>query len=56
MPEHDPSFCATRWPGTPLIARVRPDNWASRRLFAKAGYGGMVVQPDHLIFRRESGA
>jgi spore coat polysaccharide biosynthesis protein SpsF len=48
--------CAQRWPGAPLVARIKPDNWASRRLFAKAGYGGMTVNPDHLIFRRESGA
>jgi len=42
---------ATRWPETPLVARIRPDNWASRRLFAKAGYGSVTVAPDHLIYR-----
>lgn len=41
---------AQRWPGVPLIARVKPDNWASRRLFSKAGFGGMIVHPDHLMF------
>ncbi len=44
---------AERWPGVPLLARVRPENWASRRLFAKAGYGAMVVAQDHLILRRD---
>lgn len=37
------------WPGTPLRASIKPDNWASRRLFAKAGYGRMLVAPDHLV-------
>lgn len=37
------------WPNIPLCARIKPDNWASRRLFAKAGYGRMIVAPDHLL-------
>ena len=46
--------CAgAQWPGHTLVARIKPDNWASRRLFAKAGYGNVTVAPDHLIYRRE---
>jgi len=44
---------ARRWPGVPLLARIKADNMASRRLFAKAGYGRVVVAPDHLIFHRD---
>jgi spore coat polysaccharide biosynthesis protein SpsF len=44
---------ARRWPGVPLRAKIKPDNWASRRLFAKAGFGGMIVAPDHLVFQRD---
>ncbi len=44
---------AKRWPGVALLARVRPDNWASRRLFVKAGYGNIVMAREHMILRRE---
>ena len=44
---------AKRWSGVSLIARVKPDNWASRRLFAKSGYGRTLVAPDHLIMYRD---
>lgn len=37
------------WPGVPLRARIRPDNWSSRSLFVRAGYGNMVVESDHII-------
>ena len=30
--------CHTRWPSAPLVAKVKRDNIASRRLFAAAGY------------------
>jgi len=42
-----------RWPGVPLLARVKPDNAASRRLFTRAGYGRMVVARDHIILHRD---
>jgi spore coat polysaccharide biosynthesis protein SpsF len=45
---------AVRWPGVDLLARVKPDNWPSRRLFARAGYGRVTVMPDHLVFHRSS--
>ena len=44
--------CAARWPDLPLIARIKPDNTPSRRLFARAGYGHVVVARDHLAYRR----
>lgn len=47
--------CAERWPGALLVARIRPDNWTSRRLFARAGFGEVTVAPDHLIYRRRAG-
>lgn len=42
--------CARRWPGLPLVARVRPHNLASVRLFAAAGYREKEVRDDHLVF------
>ena len=44
---------AKRWPGLPLIARIRPDNWSSRRAFAKAGYGDALMARSQLVLRRE---
>jgi RimJ/RimL family protein N-acetyltransferase len=44
--------CAERWPGAPLIARIKPDNLASRRLFVRAGYAEAGPAPDHLVFRK----
>ena len=46
---------AAQWPNCDLLARVKPENWASRRLFAKAGYGKTLVESDHLIMRLVSG-
>lgn len=46
---------ARRWPGTPLLARIRPDNWSSRRLFVKAGYGNAIMARSHMILRRDPG-
>jgi L-amino acid N-acyltransferase YncA len=45
---------ARRWPGLGLVARIKPDNAASRRLFTRAGYGRMVVERDHIVLHRES--
>ncbi len=45
---------AKRWPGVELIARVKPENWPSRRLFARAGYGRVTVAPGHLIYFRSA--
>jgi len=42
-----------RWPGLGLVARIKPDNAASRRLFTRAGYGRMVVERDHIVLHRE---
>jgi len=39
-----------RWPGRPLLARVKPDNRASRRLFERAGYELSATAPDHLVY------
>lgn len=45
---------ADRWPGVDLIARVKPGNWPSRRLFARAGYGHVTVAPGHLVYTRSA--
>jgi RimJ/RimL family protein N-acetyltransferase len=42
--------CAARWPGTPLIAKVKRDNHASQRLFAVAGYTPEEQNTDHVMF------
>jgi spore coat polysaccharide biosynthesis protein SpsF (cytidylyltransferase family)/biotin carboxylase/RimJ/RimL family protein N-acetyltransferase len=47
------ALAAVRWPGDPLLARIKPDNWASRRLFVKAGYGNIVMARSHMVLRRE---
>jgi spore coat polysaccharide biosynthesis protein SpsF len=44
---------ARHWPGVPLLARIKPDNWASRRLFVKAGYGNIVMARNHMILHRD---
>lgn len=41
------------WPGVPLLARIKPQNMESRRLFTNAGYGDVKVAPDHMIYRRD---
>ena len=43
--------CGAEWPGTALIARVKPANRASRRLFAAAGYEMAEAREDHLVYR-----
>lgn len=40
------------WPGSEAIARVRPDNAASRRLFERAGFALRHRADDQLIYRR----
>ena len=45
---------ANRWPGVDLIARIKPENRPSRRLFARAGYGRVTVAPGHLITKRSA--
>lgn len=44
---------AAHWPALGLVARIKPDNWASRRVFSRAGYGRVTVAPDHLIYHRD---
>ena len=39
-------------PGRPLMARVRHENAASRRLFESLGYRATETRPDHVIFKR----
>ena len=38
------------WPGSEVIARVRPDNAASRRLFERAGFAQRNRADDQLIY------
>jgi RimJ/RimL family protein N-acetyltransferase len=45
--------CAARWPGTPLVARIKTENLASQRLFAAAGYALAERQDDHLVYLKE---
>jgi spore coat polysaccharide biosynthesis protein SpsF (cytidylyltransferase family) len=47
------ALAGERWPGIPLLARVKPDNWPSRRLFVKAGYGNIVMARSHMMLYRE---
>ncbi len=46
---------AARWPNFDLLARIKPENWASRHLFAKAGYGKTLVESNHLVMRLVAG-
>jgi len=41
----------TRWPNLPLIARIKPDNEASKLLFTKAGYQLRSKVIDHEIWQ-----
>ena len=43
---------AATWPGATLVARVRVDNAASRRLFAKAGFEVTETHADHVVLER----
>ena len=43
------ALAARRWPGTPILARIRPANATSRRLFERCGYVLQGQRPDHLI-------
>jgi len=40
------------WPGVRLVARIRTDNAASRRLFAKAGYTAEATHADYVVLAR----
>jgi UDP-2,4-diacetamido-2,4,6-trideoxy-beta-L-altropyranose hydrolase len=40
------------WPSSAAIARVRPENAASQRLFERAGFALRHQGDDHLIYRR----
>ena len=40
---------AKRWPNKTLIARVKPDNQASLRLFEGVGYVMREHKPDHVV-------
>lgn len=46
---------AAIWPDTRLVARVRLENVASRRLFAKAGFGLLETHADHVVMGRTAG-
>ena len=41
---------ALHWPGQALIARIKPDNLASQRLFAAAGYAEKAKHSDHVEY------
>ncbi len=40
----------TEVPGAPLLARVKPDNAASRRLFERLGFRATRQSPDYVAF------
>lgn len=42
---------ARRWPGRPVLARIRPENAPSRRLFERCGYTLAGRGPDHLLMQ-----
>lgn len=42
--------CRERFPGDDLLARVKPDNIASQKLFRAAGYELSEERADHLVF------
>ena len=44
--------CAERWPGLPLVARVKTGNLASERLFLAAGYALAEQRDDHRVYLR----
>jgi RimJ/RimL family protein N-acetyltransferase len=44
--------CADRWPGLPLVARVKTGNLASERLFLAAGYALARQRDDHRVYVR----
>ena len=41
------------WPGVPLVARIKPENVESHRLFIKSGYCDVAGAPDHVVYRRD---
>jgi RimJ/RimL family protein N-acetyltransferase len=43
----------SEWGATGVVARVRPDNQASLRAFAKAGFVDQMAGPELLVLRRE---
>lgn len=51
-------LAAVRWPGVPLLARVKPANRASHRLFLGCGYTVVADRPDQVVYelRRSAGA
>ncbi len=46
---------ATQWPGGTLMARIKPENRASLRLFEKAGYVRTADDADHVVLCRGGG-
>jgi len=42
--------CAGRWPGLPLVARIKTGNVASERLFAAAGFVLAERRDDHAVY------
>ena len=49
---HAAEVASALWPGSPLLARVKPGNAASLALFARAGYRLRERRPDHLLLER----
>ncbi len=46
-----PSACAERWPRSPFIAKISPDNMPSQRLFESAGYTLIEERQSEVAFR-----
>ena len=44
---------AARFPGVAVLARVKPDNLASQRLFARLGFALIARAGDHLVYRHD---
>lgn len=49
---HAAHSAAGLWPGSPLLARVKPENEASLALFARAGYRLRERRPDCQLLER----
>ena len=54
MLEATSAACRARWPSAPLVAKVKRDNTASRRLFAAAGYALARENAEDLVFLKEA--
>jgi RimJ/RimL family protein N-acetyltransferase len=44
------AYARTAWPDRPIVARIRPDNHQSMRLFTAAGFALAETLADHVMF------